>query len=134
MKLANQINTIVCDDIRHEIGGKASLMGIYLRDIVVDDIPTILPTLCFMFTFEGPKTNLSGLKITIKQSDTTTNLVELKDFPDEVNSEVTANVMAKISPFRINKEEKVVIQFTHSALKRPLSVHSFKITKKASID
>ncbi len=68
MKLAKHINTIVCDDIRQESDDKLSLMGIYQKDIIVNNIPSILPTLCFMFTLEDVKTDLSGLKIEIEQS------------------------------------------------------------------
>jgi len=134
MKLAKHINTIVCDDIRQESNEKLSLMGIYQKDIIVGNIPSILPTLCFMFTLEGVKTDLSGLKIEIKQSETVINLLKLDDFPENSEPIETVRLLAKITPFRINKEEKVVIQFMHPDLKQPKIIYSFKIIKKTSLD
>lgn len=134
MKLAKHINTIVCDDIRQESNDKLSLMGIYQKDIIVGNIPTILPTLCFMFTFDDVKTNLSGLKIEIKQSKNVITLLELDNFPENPDSIETARLLAKITPFRINKEEKVVIQFMHPDLKIPKTIYSFKIIKKTPLD
>jgi len=43
--------TLMCDDIRQEVGGKTSLMGLYEAHIVVPQIPTALPKLCFFTRF-----------------------------------------------------------------------------------
>lgn len=134
MKLAKHINTIVCDDIREEAENKISLMGVYQKDIVLNKIPTILPTLCLMFTFEGVKTNLSGLKIELKQSKNVINLVQLDNFPEKIDSIETARFLAKLTPFRINKEEHVDIRVSHPDLKRPIKIYSFKLIKKQPVD
>jgi len=87
-----------------------------------------------MFTLEGVKTDLSGLKIEIKQSTTVINLLELDEFPKKSESIETVRLLAKITPFRINKEEKVVIKFMHPDLKKPETIYSFRIIKKTSLD
>lgn len=43
--------TILCDDIRQEMGGKASLMGLYDHHIVVPEVPFVLPKVCFYTRF-----------------------------------------------------------------------------------
>ena len=43
--------TLLCDDIRQEMGGKTSLMGIYDHHIVVPQIPFVLPKVCFYTRF-----------------------------------------------------------------------------------
>lgn len=43
-----------CDDIRHEVGFKYSLMGCYASELIVDDIPAILPKLCASITAITP--------------------------------------------------------------------------------
>ncbi len=43
-------HTIFCDDIRHEIGGKISLIGIYQSEIIVREFPITLPKLCMIIT------------------------------------------------------------------------------------
>lgn len=47
---------IVCDDIRLEIGGKASLMGVYQSDILVPAVPFLFPKLCFRVIFSNVET------------------------------------------------------------------------------
>jgi hypothetical protein len=43
--------TLLCDDIRQEMGGKTSLMGLYDHHIVVPQIPFVLPKVCFYTRF-----------------------------------------------------------------------------------
>ncbi len=55
---------LYCDDIRHEVGGKLSLIGCYSGDMLVHTFPITLPKLCIHFAlatpiekpFEGPVT------------------------------------------------------------------------------
>ena len=35
-----------CDDIRHELGNKISLIGIYGADLLVQEVPAVIPKLC----------------------------------------------------------------------------------------
>ena len=35
-----------CDDIRHEVGNKYSLMGCYGGEMIIDKLPALLPKLC----------------------------------------------------------------------------------------
>ena len=39
------IQTIFCDDIRHEVGNKVSYMGVYNGQLLVPQFPTLLPKL-----------------------------------------------------------------------------------------
>jgi len=43
--------TLLCDDIRQEMGGKTSLMGLYDHHIVVPQVPFSLPKVCFYTRF-----------------------------------------------------------------------------------
>ncbi|HNX94659.1 MAG TPA: hypothetical protein PKL14_05815 [Holophaga sp.] len=43
--------TLLCDDIRQEVGGKTSLMGLYDHHIVVPQVPFVLPKVCFYSRF-----------------------------------------------------------------------------------
>jgi hypothetical protein len=45
MKIAEQVFTILSDDVRHEIGNKNSIMGIYLDRLVFQELPALLPKL-----------------------------------------------------------------------------------------
>jgi hypothetical protein len=46
-----------CDDIRHEQGGKVTLVGLYQNDLVVEKFPALLPKFGISVTFSTkPKT------------------------------------------------------------------------------
>lgn len=42
------VEVLYCDDIRQEVGGKISLMGIYAGKLIVPSIPIVLPKLCIL--------------------------------------------------------------------------------------
>lgn len=48
--------TIFCDDVRHELNGKVSLMGVYGGDMYVTDFPVTLPKICSFFELHIPPT------------------------------------------------------------------------------
>lgn len=43
-----------CDDIRHEVGQKVSLIGCYGSELIVDKLPALLPKLCAYILFLTP--------------------------------------------------------------------------------
>lgn len=43
-----------CDDIRHEIGGKITLVGCYHGEMIIDKLPAILPKLCAQISVFTP--------------------------------------------------------------------------------
>ena len=43
--------TIYCDDVRHEISGKRTFVGIYHAELLVLEFPTILPVFHAVITF-----------------------------------------------------------------------------------
>lgn len=40
------VNVIYCDDVRQEVGGKQSLIGVYNSDMILPSFPVTLPKLC----------------------------------------------------------------------------------------
>lgn len=46
MSVERTLSGIFCDDIRHEMGGKVSLIGCYTDAMLVFEFPTVLPKLC----------------------------------------------------------------------------------------
>jgi hypothetical protein len=45
--------TLICDDIRQEIGGKTIIIGLYNDNVKVPEIPFHLDKLCFMCYFRN---------------------------------------------------------------------------------
>lgn len=65
MKIAKKINTILCDDVRQEVGGKMSLMGIYSKDIIVNKVPATLPFINLVVMFEDIKEPFANLFVSV---------------------------------------------------------------------
>lgn len=99
-----------CDDIRHEMGNKISLMGCYQSDLVVSSAPLALPKLCVFVSVVTPKERpFQTLTIRIVQDDTELariNHPEAKLHEQEQNNDVTAtrktiSTFVVFSPFVI---------------------------------
>ena len=59
-----------CDDIRHEVSGKTTLIGCYGPALFVRKLPIKLPKLCFHFTICAPIDNaIETAEITMTQND-----------------------------------------------------------------
>lgn len=41
------MSVLVCDDVREEVGHKATLVGVYQSDLCVTEVPVVLPRLAF---------------------------------------------------------------------------------------
>ena len=48
------ISAIYCDDIRMEVGGKLSFMGVYNSDMIFPELPAVVPKLCAYVTIRLP--------------------------------------------------------------------------------
>jgi len=48
------IQTIFCDDIRNEMGGKLSYIGVYSGRLIVSKFPVTLPKLCLALNIVTP--------------------------------------------------------------------------------
>lgn len=44
--ITRHVETLFCDDIRHEVGGKISFIGVYSGGLFVQAFPVTLPKLC----------------------------------------------------------------------------------------
>lgn len=44
--MTRYLQSIFCDDIRHEIGGKLSYIGVYTSKLLVPAFPVVVPKLC----------------------------------------------------------------------------------------
>jgi len=57
---------IICDDIRHEMGDKFSLIGIYGADVYVAQLPFLFPKLCVAVSYRNMR---SGDRFKIEVRD-----------------------------------------------------------------
>ena len=101
MKIAKKINTILCDDVRQEVGGKMSLMGIYSKDIIVNKVPAILPFINLVVMFEDIKEPFANLFVSVITPKSEPIQVSYPA-PPGLEKGKDANIIIGLSPFRLN--------------------------------
>jgi len=52
--IPRHVETLFCDDIRHEVGGKLSIIGVYSGALFVQAFPVTLPKLCLSVKIVTP--------------------------------------------------------------------------------
>jgi hypothetical protein len=136
MKLAKKYYVIVCDDIRTEQEGKLSLMGVIPGDLIVNEIPCIVPNLSIIIVFEGVNFNeLKSSKIMVKGPTKKDQQTMLFDPPEQKTDKINgAKMIITMSPFRIKKEGKVKVQILTQNAKKAKTLHQFKIINKSALD
>lgn len=108
--------TLLCDDIRQEMGGKTSLMGLYDHHIVVPQVPFVLPKVCFYTRFSRMDGTFKFSFSIVSPSGERKDIIRDSDvqIPDGAK-EGTFNVIA--SPFEVGAEGRyeVIIGLTKGA-------------------
>lgn len=128
------LSTVYCDDIRQEVGGKLSLIGIYNTVMYVQQFPVTLPKLWIMATYvvsrdEPPK----NLKIRVLKN--TEPLADLDATPDHLQE--LANQSAPIVPMPEGSERVISAQshvcFSPFLLDGPCVLRVVAITEKGEV-
>jgi hypothetical protein len=108
--------TILCDDIRQEMGGKASLMGLYDHHIVVPEVPFVLPKVCFYSRFSRMDGQFKFSFSIVSPTGERKDIIRDSDVQiPEGAKEGTFNVIA--SPFEVGAEGvyEVILGLTKGA-------------------
>jgi hypothetical protein len=94
--------TIICDDIRQEVGRKVSLIGIYDEAVIVAKVPARLAKLCVYQRWIGTDQPRS-FRLEVKGPSITTTFIAVGQRDDEhYNPAVTrAQLTVVFSPFDI---------------------------------
>jgi hypothetical protein len=126
MKVAKSIKTILCDDVRHEVGGKISLMGIYSKDIVVNKVPVILPFINLVVMFENITEKFEKLFVTIVMPKSDPIEVNYPAPPD-LEKGKNVNLVLGLSPFKLNNTGKGKFEIRFSKDEKASIVYDFSI-------
>lgn len=107
-----------CDDVRYEVGGKVSLVGIYGSDLIISDpLPVALPKLCVALVVSTPIDALPE-KVIIKLSGppvgpdgATVTLSEepIEAPPDNQRTIANLSVALPLSPFLVRAEGAIEV-------------------------
>lgn len=108
------VEVVYCDDIRHEIGGKRSFMGVYSSILVVPSAPTTLPKFCVSIRVTTEVSDpFQSLTVKLVRGDQELSRVEL---PNEAITPtyklndanwLTVYVDLVLSPFSITEMGKI---------------------------
>lgn len=128
MKIAEQINTLICDDIREEIGNKTSYIGVY-HDIIVEKIPLLLPKLSIAVRLNKVKKDISKFKLVIKLPDKDP-IVHSREVGTVVKRNM--NIHFALCPFPIDVTGSLVFEISFNDDEKPSIIHSaeIKITER----
>ncbi len=97
------IFSIICDDIREEVGNKLSFMGAYGNDIFIPRTPYVFPQICFAIFYKNIKSGDSFLINLKDSSDKALSKPINGSIPEEVKNIQKFTMLAKYSPLKISK-------------------------------
>lgn len=104
---APYLHVVYCDDVRSEIGGKITLVGIYNSDLQVPTAPVALPKLCVVSTFVVPiDMDVTQLTFKLKKDDIEigkfeTDIPEKRPTSHPLYTRWTYSNITTLSPFPI---------------------------------
>lgn len=130
MKSTKQIITILCDDIRQEIGNKVSLMGIYSKELIVPNIPFTLPKICLMLIARDVQNEIRDLRVEVtlpqsKPMEFNVPAPPKQIIPQDIQIGIT------VAPLNIISEGDAKIEVFQKSDAIPIVSHNF-ILKKAN--
>jgi len=78
--IPRHLETLFCDDIRHEVGGKLSFIGVYSSKLFVPSFPVTLPKLCLSVKVVTPADEpLRSLNLRVLKDEETLQEIRLDE-------------------------------------------------------
>lgn len=107
--MTRTIESVWCDDIRNEMSGKISLMGVYQSELIVP-VEVTIPKLCCYIMLKSPiDEKISSVVIRLMKNDSEelvrANIDEVPDIPQDMPDAKFYHISAAmiIAPFQIDK-------------------------------
>lgn len=125
-KIANEMVILVCDDIRPEIGGKSSYMGVYSDTIVVRKVPLVLPKMAFAILIFNTKIKITKMEPIIKHPKGQIKLSP-PEFQDGVPKGANLNIHLFVAPLKIEESGEMELQIVFNENETLKVTHSFEI-------
>ena len=103
---------IICDDIREEIRGKLSFIGIYGSNILVSKIPFVLPKLCFAISYRDVKGGDTFSIELINPSGEQLGKTITGTVPEKAKGNIKFYLFAIFSPLKVKQEGEYELVIT----------------------
>ena len=112
------LQTLFCDDIRHETSGKLTLVGVYSDALIVPELPATLPRLCLVARLIAPlaqpprsvtlrvfKDDQLVQEVAARKEDLADMLRAAAHYPAQTRSERVQIVqfLVEFSPFQLDR-------------------------------
>ena len=117
----------MCDDLRNEVGGKMSLMGVYGRDIIIAKIPAVLPTFHFVIMLEDIQIIFTEMYINLYMPTETNPTSFNYPAPPNIKKGSDINLVIGLAPFKINGAGDCRIDLAIKKDGDPVISYSFSI-------
>lgn len=114
--------SVFCDDIRQEINGKITMVGIYTDRLLVTSLPTVLPKLCLALSIATDKSRMfedlsvigtfgadEVFKIEL-QKEQIQNIVAQAPKSENPAKFFTVQLNAILTPFQLQRTGKLTIE------------------------
>lgn len=134
-------HAIFCDDIRQELGGKFTFVGVYGANLLVPRFPTVLPKLCVVVNMATPSDQpFEALKFRVLKGDDTIaegdfgNIAKAADELSNASHERVMRVVthAIFSPFKVDASGLVRVQILTED--GEIEAGSLQIDQKPALD
>ena len=127
MKRAKNISVLICDDVREEAGGKRSFMGIYGDNIVVQEMPKLLPQLHVVFLIDEIKEPFSKIRLLVNMPES--KPIKMEFAVPQLEVRKNWQISLGIVPFKIQKEGEGIFEVYFDEDKKPSKIHKVKLMK-----
>ena len=127
------VHTIICDDIREEIGNKITFVGAYGLDIFTKKIPFIFPKLCFVNFVRDIKSGDSiSIELINPSGKRLGNIITNTMPKNGVGHETKTAIFAIFSPLTIQEEglHKLKITFNDDDKSKNEFAFNIKVAEK----
>lgn len=129
---SKKISILICDDVRHEIGGKVSIMGVYGKDIRFSKIPTTMRQLGIVVIMQNLERPLNSVHVTIKMpgNDDLTKMITVPMEPAPNNNKYDANLVMLVNAVPIKETGEAKIELRESKGKKPIETLIFQLAEQ----
>lgn len=120
-KIAKKTFTLLCDDVRKEVGNKYSFMGVYGKKIIVSRIPAVLSKICLVVMLDDVKQDAIFGEVQFRQDGAET--IKLKFNLSKKSKDIDVNLILVASPFKIEKAGIITIEIYFFDEEKPSITH-----------
>ena len=126
MKLGNRVYTILCDDVRNEVGNKRSIIGLYRGNMIFQSVPAVLPQINLCVLIDGQKIIIPEGEVELRMPEMNPIKISLPAPPNQkIGGDTVLQIV--ISPFRVKSTGEAKFYFRLEGDKRATITHRFNI-------